>query len=256
VEAVEGKTAVVTGAGSGIGRAMGLRFAEAGMNVALADIAAEPLERSVAEARRSGVRAVGVVTDVADFDQVLALRDVALNEFGTVHVLCNNAGVGGRGDTIEAWRDAVAVLLFGAVHGQLAFLPHLREHGDAHIVNTASLAGLRALAGGTPYTAAKHGVVGLTEGLYHDLARAGSTVGVSCLCPDFVATNMTGGQGRDPAEVADLVLDAILTGRFWIYTSDETRSKLEARCRSVLEGSNPVTEELRWPEPPKPSGSP
>lgn len=271
MDSLEGKTAVVTGAASGIGRALAERFAGAGMNVVLADVETGPLSVAAESIRTAGGRALAVPTDVSSYEQVLALRDAALESFGRVNVLCNNAGVSAPGNSIEDWEWVLGVNLWGVIHGHLAFLPHLLEHGDGHVVNTSSLSGLLAVTGGGPYTASKHAVVGMTEALYHELARQHSPVGVSCLCPYYVATNITssernrparlrhdapeslpisGGRtrlqdqmiqsGQSPSLVAQLVHEAIIERRFWVFTSDDALPFLESRWRSITGGTNPV----------------
>ena len=279
MESLEGKVAVVTGAASGMGRAFAGRFARAGMRVVLADVEEMALEAAVTDLRDSGADALGVLTDVADLASVEALRDRALAAYGRVNVLCNNAGVGGsvvageRWVDVREWQWVLGVNLWGVVNGHAAFLDHLVEHGDGHIVNTASMAGL--LGGHSAYTASKFAVVGLTEGLFHLLKARRSTVGVSCLCPGFVSTNILSSHrnrpdwaapplagpdpgervrdryegmrallrsGRDPAEVADLVHDAVLGGRFWIFTDDEWMPSVEERNRALEAGADPP----RW----------
>ena len=166
MESLSGKTAVVTGAGSGMGRAFAERFARAGMNVVLADVEAPKLDEAVAAIEATGAAAIGVVTDVTDGAAVDRLRDAAIERFGRVHVLCNNAGVAGNGPSggnfvNEAeWRWVLEVNLWGVVHGHRAFLPHLVEHGDGHIVNTASMAG--HFPGHSAYSASKWAVNGFT----------------------------------------------------------------------------------------------
>ena len=166
-----GKTAVVTGAGSGMGRAFAERFADAGMNIVLADVEVPRLDEAAASVSERGVEAIAVPTDVADADAVERLRDAAIERFGRVHVLCNNAGVAGSmtgpGIDLDDWRWVIGVNLWGVIHGHRAFLPHLVEHGEGHIVNTASMAGHHP--GHSAYTASKWAVVAITEGLYQQL---------------------------------------------------------------------------------------
>jgi len=180
-----GKTAVVTGAGSGMGRAFAERFADAGMNIVLADVEIPRLDEASASVTGRGVEALAVPTDVADANAVERLRDAAIARFGRVNIVCNNAGVAGSmagaGIELDDWRWVIGVNLWGVVNGHRAFLPHLVEHGDGHIVNTASMAGHHP--GHSAYTASKWAVVAITEGLYQQLKREGSNVGVSCLCP-------------------------------------------------------------------------
>ena len=175
MQTLKGKTAVVTGAGSGMGRAFAIRFAQEGMNVVLSDIEAPTLDDAVAEVERAatdGARAIGVVTDVADADAVRQLAATAIDTFGKVNVLCNNAGVGGGSLSAAAghvdlpdWTWVMGVNFWGVVNGHEAFLPHMLEHGDGHIVNTASMAG--HFPGHSAYSASKWAVVGITEGLYN-----------------------------------------------------------------------------------------
>lgn len=269
-----GRTAVITGAASGIGRACAERLASAGMDVVLADVEAPRLEEAAAAVRAVGVEVLAVPTDVSDADAVDRLRDEALARFGRVNLLCNNAGVAGSltGDgsvDLRDWQWVMGVNLWGVVHGHRSFLPHLLEHGDGHIVNTASMAG--HLPGHSAYAASKWAVVAITEGLYHQLRRQGSTVGVSCLCPGWVNTDIGSSSrnrpewasppalveptgtaaavqefvldqlrsGMPPAAVADLVHDAVVEDRFWIFTDPQLVASLDARFSAVLTGRNP-----------------
>jgi len=193
MQELRGKVAVITGAASGMGRAFADRFAAEGMKVVLADIEEDALARAVDELRATGAEVTALRTDVANLVDVEALRDHALDAFGGVHVVCNNAGVAGGAiidAPIELWRWVVGVNLWGVIHGCQVFLPLLLEQDEGHIVNTASLAGLAALPGLGIYSTTKFAVVGLSESLYHDLAARGSQVGVSVLCPGFVQTRI------------------------------------------------------------------
>ena len=280
MDSVQGKTAVVTGAGSGMGLAFAQRFARAGMNVVLADVEQPALDAAVASITATGAQAIGVPTDVSDGAAVDRLRDAAIDAFGRVHVLCNNAGVGGSarvsGEWVSEaeWRWVLEVNLWGVIHGHRAFLPHLAEHGDAHIVNTASMAG--HFPGHSAYSASKWAVVAITEGLYHDQRLRAAGVGVSCLCPGWVNTAIMEStrnrpewaaprlegeptpmdemirayvtdqirSGMDPAKVADMVLDAIVSGTFWIFTDMQMVAALEPRYQSVLGATNPPPQGL------------
>lgn len=278
MESLEGKAAVVTGAASGMGKEFALRFARAGMDVVVSDIEEPVLDAAVAEVQAAcapGRRAVGVRTDVSVADEVHDLAARSIDEFGRVNVVCNNAGVGGRigagpGDVrLNDWQWVMGVNFWGVVHGHAAFLPHLLSHGDGHIVNTASMAG--HFPGHSAYGASKWAVVGITEGLFHQLGAGDTGVGVSCLCPGWVNTNIglsarnrpewaapdalsepTAGSeaaqafiadslasGRPPSEVADLVHDAILGDRFWIFTDDAMVATLSDRFDAVLGQTNP-----------------
>jgi NAD(P)-dependent dehydrogenase (short-subunit alcohol dehydrogenase family) len=270
-----GKTAVVTGAASGMGRAFAERFADAGMNVVLADVEVPRLDEAAAAVAGRGVETLAVPTDVSDADAVERLRDAAIERFGRVNVVCNNAGVAGSmsgaGIALDDWRWVLGVNLWGVVHGHRSFLPHLLEHGDAHIVNTASMAG--HFPGHSAYAASKWAVVAISEGLYQQLRAEGSTVGVSCLCPGWVATDIGSSDrnrpewaapraleeqpsderaaamrefvldqlrsGMPPARVADLVHDAIVGDRFWIFTDMSMVAALEPRFQAILRAENP-----------------
>jgi NAD(P)-dependent dehydrogenase (short-subunit alcohol dehydrogenase family) len=259
---------------------MGLAFTEAflaeGMSVVMADVERPALEEAAGRLASAGT-VLAVPTDVAEPASVHALRDAAVERFGTVHVVCNNAGVGGVRHPIgeldlNDWRWVLGVNLWGVIHGCEAFLPHLRSHGDGHIVNTASVAGHLSLPFMGPYNVAKHGVVTLSETMLHELAHAGSTVGVSVLCPGFVATRLIDAdrnrpehlsrplaepadvarleqerdagrellaQRKPPAEVAQLVVDAIRQRRFWVFTDDQFAEPIAERHRTIEDRANP-----------------
>jgi len=204
-----GKTAVVTGAASGIGFALAERFAAARMQVVLADIQKDALDRAVEklEAKQAGV--IGVVADTMQKASVQALAERAISAFGKIHILCNNAGVASTRNAVgtgiwevpdEDWRWVLGVNLHGVVHGLQAFVPHMLAHGEeGHIVNTASLAGL--LPGGGTYGVSKHGVVALTETLCNDLRVRNAKLGASVLCPGMVSTNIIDAERNRPVEL-------------------------------------------------------
>lgn len=188
-----GKTAFVTGGGSGIGLALGRAFAEAGMQVMLADIEADALAVAVESLRSIGPGVRGVDCDVTDPVSMERAARASHEAFGNVHVLCNNAGVAGGGGiddiSLETWRWVLDVNLLGVLHGVRAFLPRIRAHGEGgHIVNTASMAGLNSGLGFSPYSTSKFAVVNMSEGLAKQLAPIG--IGVTVLCPGFVRTRM------------------------------------------------------------------
>ncbi|MEO6492320.1 MAG: SDR family NAD(P)-dependent oxidoreductase, partial [Ilumatobacteraceae bacterium] len=194
MESLQGKVAVVTGAGSGIGKAMAERFVAEGMQVVLADLDEIRLRSVEAQLTESGGDVFPVAVDTALEESVQALAQKALDRYGAAHVLCNNAGVVGTGDPwtgpMSVWEWVVGINLYGVIHGIRAFLPIMTEQGEGHIVNTASMAGLVAMPGAAPYNVTKHGVVALSEGLFIELKSAGSPVSVSVLCPGFVRTEL------------------------------------------------------------------
>ena len=272
MEIGSGTVAVVTGAGSGIGLAMSKALAGAGCSVVLADVQADALEAAAAEVASIGVDTLAVATDVSSVEQVDRLATSTIERFGGVHVVCNNAGVTGAGDPwfgpLASWEWTFGVNLWGVVYGVRAFLPHLIAGGGGHVVNTASMAGL--YAGLSPvYDATKHGVVALTEGLYHAMQTADAGVGVSCLCPGWVKTGIIESdrnwpaelgelperppgseisrdhikraidEGMQPAAVADLVVDAIRSDRFWVFPHPEWVDVAMERFHRIGEGLDP-----------------
>ncbi len=200
---LSGKVAVVTGGASGIGKGIATQLAAAGMQVIIADIEQAALDKTAGE-----IGAIGIRADVSDVDSVRALAKEATNRFGTVHVVCNNAGIGPMAAiadlTMDDWHWMLGVNLYGVIHGVQTFLPILQANPDGgHIVNTASMAGLVAHARLGAYAVAKYGVVALTEVLAEELAAAGSKVGVSVLCPGTVRTNIGTSSRNRPAQLAD-----------------------------------------------------
>lgn len=244
----EGKTAVVTGGASGIGMAMAERFANAKMNVVLADIEADALQRATTYFEQRQHRVLGVLTDTMQRDSIQNLLQEAATEFGNIHILCNNAGVVNGGAQPPIWQisDAdwdwvMGVNFNGVLYGLQTFVPHMIGHGEpGHIVNTASVAGL--MPGGGPYGVSKHGVLVISEALHRDLAAANAAIGASVLCPGFVNTKIAQAErnrpstfntadnpdgdpldvgdalshGKDPADVAQIVFESIENDRFYI----------------------------------------
>src|SRR4051812_28956330 len=205
MDQLEGKVAVVTGAASGIGRALADRFAAERMKVVLADVEAGALEVAEKELRDSGAEVLAVQTDVSDPGSVDALARATVDAYGAAHVICNNAGVGGGGQmqtlATADWEWVLGVNLWGVIHGIRAFLPTLLEQDEAHIVNTASMAGMVAGPYMGPYNASKFAVVAISETLFKELAGQSANVGVSVLCPGWVNTNIADSARNRPAEL-------------------------------------------------------
>ena len=200
---LRGKVAVVTGGASGIGKGIATQLVAEGMRVIIADIERDALDKTAVE-----IGATGVPVDVSDAASVEALARTAQELYGTVHVVCNNAGIGPMAAikdlTMDDWHWILGVNLYGVIHGVHVFLPILRANPDGgHIVNTASMAGLVAHARLGAYSTAKYGVVALTEVLAEELAADGSRVGVSVLCPGTVRTNIGTSSRNRPAELGD-----------------------------------------------------
>ena len=200
---LRGKVAVVTGGASGIGKGIATQFVAEGMRVIIADIEQDALDKTAAQ-----IGAVGVPVDVSDIASVQALARAAQELYGTVHVVCNNAGIGPMAAikdlTMDDWHWMLGVNLYGVIHGVHTFLPVLRANPDGgHIVNTASMAGLVAPTRIGSYAVAKYGVVALTEVLAAELAAAGSKVGASVLCPGTVRTNIGTSSRNRPEHLAD-----------------------------------------------------
>jgi NAD(P)-dependent dehydrogenase (short-subunit alcohol dehydrogenase family) len=239
--------------------------------VVLADIEKGPLSEEADALRDKGCEVLAVSTDVSDAAQVEALAEAALGAFGSVHLLCNNAGVATGGPVtdlgLDDWKWVLQVNLWGVIHGLRAFLPGMVASGEeAHIVNTASVAGLLGAPWMAPYVASKFAVVGISQCLYYELAS--SRVGVSVLCPSWVNTNIAtsyrnrpdhlGGNlpenqggplaavaaqmlagGMAPSEVADQVADAVRRRRFWVLTHRDVLPIIEANVAGMVEGEDP-----------------
>ncbi len=230
-----GKTAVVTGAASGMGLAFAQRFAAEGMNVVLADIEEEALNAELTRLRQAERNVLGVVVNTMRREALEELRDRTIAEFGNVHILVNNAGVAGGQDVglnadgsirptwdvpDSTWEWIMGVNFWGVLYGIQVFVPHMLAHGeDGHIVNTASLAGL--MPGGGAYSVSKHAVLSLTEGLYQQFQMLGANLSASVLCPGFVNTNIGSAERNKPAEFGsasqrtaeqDAAIDAMLGG--------------------------------------------
>ncbi|MET0884013.1 MAG: SDR family NAD(P)-dependent oxidoreductase [Acidimicrobiales bacterium] len=261
MDSFEGKTGLITGAASGIGRAMAERFAAEGMQLVLVDVDEPGLEQTVAD--------LGGEAHVVDVTDTEALEALARN-VPTVHVLCPNAGVAPVGPVLDmdkaTWDWLIGVNLQQVVHLTRLYGPRLVEQGDGHIVYTASGAGILAVPTLGPYCVTKHGVVALAETLFLELQGTG--VGVSVLCPGLVRTGifesernrpdrfggrdheaddiqkfhqaMLDGTGIDPSVVADLVVDAIRADTLWILPHDDLKPMVTARAESIVNGTNPA----------------
>jgi len=214
IEDLQHRVAVVTGAASGLGSALAQRFAAEGMRLVLADVETAPLESLVDRLSAEGVEVIGVPTDVTDPDAVDALARVAVDRFGTAHVVCNNAGVGGHHyPTWEAplayWQWVLSVSVWGVIHGVRSFLPILLAQNEGHVVNTASVGGLVPVPYSAPYAAAKHAVVGLSGSLHGELAAMNTAVRVSVLCPGAMATGFTTSDRNWPSLLGDPPPEAV-----------------------------------------------
>lgn len=276
MKALARKTAVVTGAASGLGFAMAKRFAAEGMNIVLADIEQDALARAADAIAAIGVQALPVRTDVSQADSVDALAEAAKDRFGDIHLVCNNAGVGGLRRRIwEAdlrdWQWVLGVNLWGVIHGVKTFVPIMLDQGcECHMVNTASVAGLLSTPAMAVYNVSKHGVVTLTETLHHDLAEIGAKLKVSLLMPAWVDTEIWNSERNRPDmlrvpqaeetdrarrlamrellkkgkvsadDVAAMVLDAVVHERFYVMTHPRIRTVIEARMNAIFEGRDPA----------------
>jgi NAD(P)-dependent dehydrogenase (short-subunit alcohol dehydrogenase family) len=257
------KVCVVTGGAGGIGRAMAARFLAAGMRVAVADVEQEAI-RSAVDEMGAGDRVIGIVHDVRSLEDTQRLRDEILDRFGSVHIVCLNAGVapvGAMFDTpSDVWEWVFDVNVRGVVHGALTFGPLLADQEAGHVVCTASVAGLTDTPTLPPYGLSKHAVVGLAAAMRGELA--GSGVGVSVLCPGLINTrifesernrpagmddpsddNPTSKAYRDmithgapPAQVAEVVYQAVLDNQFFVFPTRDLDALIEARLADVRQG--------------------
>lgn len=264
------RVAVITGGASGLGRAMAWRFAREGMKIVLADIERTTLDATLSELRAEGFDAMAVQCDVSRAADVESLAEKTLTELGAIHVVCNNAGVAPGGlaweHTVKDWEWAMGPNVWGVIHGVRVFTPILlKQDTEAHIVNTASVAGLLSLPGMALYCVTKHAVVTLTECLYHDLVEHSDKVRCSVLCPAYVPTRIADSERNRPAhlrddrpkseqdlrreeglrhavesgrisadEVADAVLDAVRHERFYILTHQRIKPAIETRMQDIL----------------------
>jgi NAD(P)-dependent dehydrogenase (short-subunit alcohol dehydrogenase family) len=275
VKELRGKVAVVTGAASGIGRALARRLGRDGMKVVLADVEAGALQEAAQELEKSGVEALPVVTDVSQAEQVQALADQTLAAFGKVHVVCNNAGVmiGGLSweAPLEDYEWVTGVNLWGVIHGIRTFVPILLEQDEpGYVINTASMAALTSMPYTGIYFMTKHAVLSLSETLYHELTLRGAKVGVSVVCPEVVATGIDRSErnrpdvlrsaqqrsaegktveaalskgvesGVPPDWIADRAVESMAEGRFYVLAEDGWRRTAETRLEDIRLARNPT----------------
>ncbi len=270
------RVAVVTGAASGIGRAMAEHFAAEGMKVVLADIEQNAFDEDAAAFQADGATVLAVRCDVSKGTDVEALAKRAVDEFGAIHVVCNNAGVvppaGPLWERTEAdWTWVLGANLWGVIHGVRTFVPIMIEQGtEGHIVNTSSLAGLVSVPWLCIYNVSKHAVVTLSETLYHELAAVAPQVKVSVLCPAWVTTRLADAERNRPPElqnperdktpqeeainqavrgfldsgisteqVAAAVVEAVKEEKLYILTHPDSVQAVRGRMEDIVESRNP-----------------
>jgi NAD(P)-dependent dehydrogenase (short-subunit alcohol dehydrogenase family) len=293
VKELKGRVAVVTGGASGIGRGMAEAFAAQGMKLVLADVEEPALAATTQELKGGGADVIGVRCDVTSPKSVAELAERALAQHGAVHVVCNNAGVAGAANMgalwelpLADWEWVLGVNTWGVIHGMRAFLPILVQQPEAHVVNTASLAG--TIASGGIYGVSKHACVAISEALYRECQLRAPHVGVSVLCPGWVNTRILesernrpeaprpapaaapssefGAQreivaallkgGLQPRRVGEIVVDGIRANRFYLFTHPHWNYMMKARFDAILNGDPPPAVAPppgeSW-EPPKPA---
>ncbi len=286
MQTFRGRTAVLTGAGSGFGLEVARIGAREGMNLVLADVQADALERAAAELQGQGASVLAMRVDVSKATEVEALGRAAFQRFGAPHLLFNNAGVGAGGliweSTLADWEWVLGVNLMGVAHGIRVFTPMMLAAAqtdagfEGHIVNTASMAGLQNMPNMGVYNVSKHAVVSMSETLHHDLALVTDQVAASVLCPYFIPTGIAQSQRNRPAaagettasqrvaetmmtkavssakvsaaEVAQLVFDAVATKRFYIYSHPQLLATVQTRLEDVIQARNPTDPFAARPE--------
>jgi len=268
----KGKTAVVTGAASGIGYALAKRFAQEKMNIVLADIEQDALDAAVTKISNLGVEAVGIAVDVMDKNSVQSLTKQSIDAFGNIHILCNNAGVAPPAideaiwdHDMSDWDWVMGVNFYGVLYGIQSFLPHMIEHQEeGHVLNTVSMAGILGLEGS--YGVSKFAALSLSEGLFQSLKKINSKIGTSVLCPGFVATNIIDSQrnrpehlssdkksnfllkqlassvlkrGKKPDEIATRAIEAIQANNFYILPHPIYDERVKDRYERILARTEP-----------------
>jgi len=273
------KVAVITGAASGIGRALADRCAREGMSIVLADVEIPALLKAETELKATGIKILAIKTDVSKANDVETLAEKTLETFGEVHLLVNNAGVGVVGTiwetTLADWNWVLGVNLWGVIHGVRVFVPiMLEQETEGYIVNTAAMAGFQSRPNNGIYNISKHGVVTLSETLYHELKQRDAQIKVSVLCPGPVITRFMEGErnrpielqnplrttqkssaaeqlentlhqvvqaGMPPQQIANEVFKAIQEEKFYILTHlPRYRDILQTRLEDILQGRNPT----------------
>lgn len=273
---LSGRVAVVTGGASGIGRGMAEAFAAQGMKLVIADIEDTALAPAVAALKAGGAEVIGVRCDVTRPQSVADLAERALAQYGAVHVVCNNAGVAGAGSSgalwelpLADWEWVLGVNTWGVIHGMRAFMPILAQQPEAHVVNTASLAG--TMVSGGVYGVSKHACVAVSEALYRECQLRAPHVGVSVLCPGWVNTRILESErnrpeaprpapelapssefgnareviagllkaGLPPRRVGEIVVEAIQANRFYVFTHPHWNYMMKARFDAMLNDQPP-----------------
>ena len=265
----EGKTAIVTGAASGIGLGLAEKFAKERMQVVMADVEEEALNKAVEKLKKHQYRVMGISADVLIQESMKELFDKSIEAYGNIHILCNNAGIGAnsgnkpiREINKSDWDWSLGVNFYGVLHGLQTFVPHMIDHGEeGHIVTTVSLAGL--LPGAGTYGVSKHAALALTQGLNRDLIARDSKINSSVLCPGFVNTNIMNSErnrpqhlvsnnqidtndqqleifnfllknGKEPNEIADIVFKGIKDNIFYILTHPAWDESLRNHFEDIL----------------------
>ena len=283
-----GKTAVLTGAGSGFGLECARIGAGLGMNLVLVDVQADALDRVSAELKAAGAEVLSFQLDVSDADQMQAMSQAVFARFGAPNFVFNNAGVGSGGliweNSVKDWEWVLGVNLWGVIHGIRLFTPMMLAAAakdpswQGHIVNTASMAGLLNPPNMGVYNVSKHAVVSLSETLYQDLRLVSDQVGASVLCPYFVPTGISQSHRNRPAglsgdkptrsqligqamsdkavgsgkvtaaEVAQKVFDAMAADQFYIYSHPKALGNVQARMEAIVHQKNPLDPFAERPE--------
>ena len=277
MKTLRGRTAVITGAGSGFGLEASRIAAREGMFVVMADVQQDALDRAAAEIAALGAEVLPFRLDVSKGDEVDALGRATVARFGAPHLVFNNAGVGTGGliweNTLADWEWVVGVNLMGVAHGVRVFTPLMLAAAqtdagyEGHIVNTASMSGLQNAPNMGVYNATKHAVVAISETLFHDLGLVTDQIGASVLCPYFIPTGIARSERNRPsaaptatrsqliadamigkavasgkvsaAQVAQLVFDAVAEKRFYIYSHPHALASVQTRMEDVLQARNP-----------------